>query len=768
MPASLIVPMFFTAGTLGYAAATLAVHFLTTVAVGYLLNKNQPKEDQIGGKIQLPPSTDNKLPVVYGDSWVSPIITDVKISTDQQTMWYVLTFCETTDSGDITFGDIYWDDKVLIFDPNNPSEIRGWYNEADNTTISGVAGKISMWFYKNGSFQPTTHHCLGADGVGSEQLTQQNAISVMQDAGIPVDQRWTAQHTMKNTVFAIVRIKYDQDHAVTGIGTITAQVKNSLKQPGSVLLDYMKNSRYGAGILQTNINLDSLTTLNTYSAEILSLTNTTGGQDTGTRYEINGTLDTSRDCLTNLVQIADSADCWIQWNEANAKWGVLINRSLSENGGSTSTMFCVTADNIIGGIQITPLDLNSTYNSINLQFPNKNIKGQTDTRMYELTTAERLINEPNNQLNIAFPLIDNSLQATYIGYKKLWASRNDLIINFTMDYSGIQIDAGDIIAVNHEWYGWGTKTYGNQVYPGKPFRVTQVREIKAPDGFLSVQITATSYNDSIYTTTNPHYYTQQTFSGLTDPTYITKPNAPTIPAAYLSTATASFVVQGEIPEQGNVKGMEFWYSTNGPELGANNYSLYTTQNYLNASLYPHYSSTGTVYFEQIRLNNMPIGQYYWRTRAQGPDSMSEFSDPSPMLDWQVAGQAVSGTQILDHSISGSKVIEGGTSKGSQSNGFFETLGPIALAGLSAATLYAGYKKGWFGDTKPKEDPLEGGGNDEGYDAMNPNLWTDNQTPQIGDTVTYYADATPDPGDIAQYANFDDYDTYPGDSGFEQA
>ena len=42
-----------------------------------------------GSRVQLPPSTDNKLPVVYGTAYVAPTITDAMISTDNKFMWYV-------------------------------------------------------------------------------------------------------------------------------------------------------------------------------------------------------------------------------------------------------------------------------------------------------------------------------------------------------------------------------------------------------------------------------------------------------------------------------------------------------------------------------------------------------------------------------------------------------------------------------------------------------------------------------------------------------
>jgi hypothetical protein len=341
----------------------------------------------------------------------------------------------------------------------------------------------------------------------------------------------------------------------------------------------------------------------------------------------------------------------------------------------------------------------------------------------------------------------------------LYASRNDIIINFTMDYSGIQIDAGDVIAIKHDWYGWVPGAYGDGTYPGKPFRVTQVRESKDSNGFLTAQITATAYNDQDYTP-GEHYTTTQQFSGLTDPEYISKPTAPTI--SYVNTSTAVYWVNGEIPAEGNVVGMEFWYSVKGSGLGDNNYFLYSVQNYTNGPLYPRTAVGGATYYEQLQLNDLPAGTYYWRTRAQGSNTTSAFSDASIALVWESEKKAVSGTQINDNTLPGTKVTTGDPQKTGQAGntGFFDTLGPIAGIGLVGLTAWAAGKKlGLFG----KEEVNEGGGNTPGIiDTFAPKMWSTQATNEIqpGDEVTWVADATPEPGPIENYADFNGYDAEP--------
>lgn len=804
MPASLIVPIFFEAGTFGAAALTLATHIVTTMVVTSLMTKDQPDQSMgaggAGGKVQLPPYTDNALPVVYGDAWTMPIVVDAKISQDQQTMWYVLAFSEQTDSGTINFGEVYWDDKLLIFDPSNPNTILGWYDQGSNETVYGVAGKIQMWFYAGNSTSPTTHYCRNIDGTGGGyQATTVSAIEVLQDANIDAAQRWTSNHTMNYTVFAVCKIIYDQSTGLRGLGNIKAKIRNTLKQPGSVMRDYLGNDRYGCGVELANINTSSFNNLDTYSAN--SNTRVPPGDHPFSQpyYTLNGIIDVNQDCLSNLVSLADSADSWVQWNETLGQWSVLPNQSVEEKYGvgfDNNDLPIITQDNIIGGVQINPLDLNSSYNQLQVQFPNSifwdavtdqqvldTFRGQPDYRYFEIPLANRAPNEPNNKLNLTLPFCNNSVQATFIGYKRLFASREDLVINFTMDYSGIQYDAGDIVCVKHPWFGWGAQNYAGVAFPGKPFRVTQIRELKQSDGTLAAQITAVSYNPDVYTTTDPHYFTTAGFSGISNPDLISKPGTPTFRLDLASTAS-TYVIQGDIPTTGNVLGMEFWYSQKGPDLTDNNYVLYTTQYYASTGtvtqtqLYPHTQEDGvTLFYEQARAVGLPTSSYWWRTRAVGPNQTSQFSDPSEELPWVlIVGGIVDGNQLLDNSIGGSKLVSGQSAnpeQPSKSGNIWDQLGPVLGGSLAAAAAYGMYQKGWLDDLWPSDEPIRGLGNDEWEYPVNPYFTPRDSngnpilTAEAGDTIEWVADVTPvqpDPFTYASNVGFEDYGFDSWDSG----
>ena len=64
---------------------------------------------------------------------------------------------------------------------------------------------------------------------------------------------WEGQQEMNDIVFAIIQVDYSRMKNVTGLGNIRFHVTNSMTQPGDCLSDYMKSTRYGAGIKNEDI-----------------------------------------------------------------------------------------------------------------------------------------------------------------------------------------------------------------------------------------------------------------------------------------------------------------------------------------------------------------------------------------------------------------------------------------------------------------------------------------------------------------------------------
>ncbi len=629
-------------------AATAIISKVATKSISKLIAKRAGdvgSGTDAGARVQLPPASDNKLPIVYGSAWVSGPIFDAKISVDQKYMWYAIALCEKPDSQTITFSStgVYWGGRLVNFGTNGA--VASLSTNSDPVqTDTRMANKIYIWLFQNGANNP---------GINSGGLTP---TQIMSDSttggGIPEALRWnggtspsTSIYTangqsvqLSDMAFAIVRVEYNPDAGTTGLDSLQVLVRNNMgatggAKPGVAILDYLTNTRYGCGIPLDQVDTANLTALDVYADQTIEYIpdsgSTTPPLPTQTRYRVNGPLDTANPCLTNLQFLADSCDSWVQYTETTGKWRIVPNKPYT---GTLASLYNVNDDVLIGGIQINPIDLNDTYNQVEVAYPNTNVKDQTDYQIVDLTDPTTAWyanfnsvlspNEAVNRLNISLPLVNNAVQAKYLAVRRLLQSREDLVISCVLDYSGIQIDAGDVIRVNHNSYGWTDKL----------FRVSSVNEVQDQEGNLLAQIEAFEYNGDIYDDNAILDFIPSDNTGLTDPNVISPPCPPTVTDFSDANALVTgFTVETCVPEQGTVLYMDFNYGTSN---NVANHLLYRTvqagggQPFVNSPDIANANVTSV----SITVNDLPAANYYWSATARN-DSAGRFSDGSAAYTW---------------------------------------------------------------------------------------------------------------------------------------
>ena len=620
MPQVIAAIVTFVAWLAGPTIAAFAVKAVLVFGISKLLTNRAMSgmgQNDAGARVQLPPATDNILPLVYGTAYVSPVITDAKISIDQKTMWYVCSLSEVSASGSYTFGDMYWNGNKINGIGSTSSNVTSMTNNAGQID-SKMSGKIQIYKFPNGSSSGTN--------TGG-----QTAIQILSDAQIPANLRWdSALYTsngqsaaMTNTCFFIAKVEYNADADTVGLGTIDVELTNSIVKPGDVFLDYLQNTVYGCAVPLDNIDTASLTALNTYSDELITYTDVNGVAATQARYRVNGPVNLANNCLTNLQEIADACDSWLQYSDIEDKWRIVINKPFD---GLEADLYHVTSEyndtssNLVGGIQVNPIDLNASYNSMQVSYPNKDIRDQTDFQLFDFTEpgtdwyAPELLspNEPDNKLDVEFPQVNNYIQAAYLGVRKLLQSREDLVVSFQTDYSGIQIQAGDVIRITLADYGWTDKL----------FRVSQVQELQDADYTLYAKITAFEYNATIYTDNALSDFVPAENTGLNDPNIIDTPAAPV--ADIISESSLSAIrVTAVTPSDGIVKYIDFNYGT---DADSSTHQLYRTTAQSSGNPY----ADGTVVVTES--NELPVGDYYWSVTARN-NFVGVRSPSSNLIQW---------------------------------------------------------------------------------------------------------------------------------------
>ena len=229
--------------------SNLAGTLVKTAILGYLINRlrrnalkdNNPKNQNIdaGIRLQIPPASDNKIPVLYGTAVMSGIITDAVMSNSNKRMTYCLTISEKTGTllstgaaSTYLFKQIYWNDQRIIFKADGFT-VDYTVDREGNQDIS-LRDLVKIYCYA---------------GNSSTTSIPENYTNASYPAAYTVMPNWAvATHIMTNLIFVIVQVNYNREKNVTGIGDMRFQIQNSMNKPGDVMRDYLTNTVYGAGI----------------------------------------------------------------------------------------------------------------------------------------------------------------------------------------------------------------------------------------------------------------------------------------------------------------------------------------------------------------------------------------------------------------------------------------------------------------------------------------------------------------------------------------
>jgi hypothetical protein len=346
----------------------------------------------------------------------------MKISNDNKTMWFVLTFSHKTSTGTQHFGQIKpemrWGDKNIQFDGDgitvtglfDPADIdNGGFPRVDNK----ISGKVKVWCYSGGSNFPL----YGAPVAYSTQVLGNTSIKA---DSVP----WDSTYKMEGLMFAVVQVTYDSEKGTTGLPSITARIQNTLTNPGEVLKDYMLNQVYGCQLTESAVDTVALDAITTFSNNQLTYSEVINGVTTvksGPRYQVNGVIDTASPVISNLLEIIETCDGWLNYDEVNAKWKVILNQSYQEQGKTLNDLFTIYGDSpmdntnswsrsarhtfVTGDINYMPGDLNEYYNKVQLQYTDHNILDQKQVDYIDLPDNLRNPNEPARTLNLQFTYI---------------------------------------------------------------------------------------------------------------------------------------------------------------------------------------------------------------------------------------------------------------------------------------------------------------------------------------------------------------------------
>ena len=458
----------------------MLIRFALSVAVSYITNKlfapdipsgpgqaDAAPDPGIRQRIASDPG--NKLPVIYGKSKVFGSITFADITSDNQTMAFILTLCE----GPIeTIGQIWWDDFKLTLDSDgNVTNATDSQGETDDF----LNGNLTVKKFKAGG------RCSPMETFSTKWAT--NAVN----------------RTMPNVAYLYVELKYNRDESVTGLtsklgaevdgklvrtfsGSTLSSVTSYSNNPAECLLDYLTSTFYGCGdvMSDSDLDLDSFISHKAFCDTLITHTDKEGNSTTAKRYTTNGVINTFDERDLNVSDLVICSQSIFSYNLG--KFQVV-----SDTTGSSVMSF--NPDNMYGDVTIVNDGFNSSLNKLNISFSSYDQKYQDDQVFLDLPANLKSYNEPELVQDTRFKFLNNNIMVQRVGNVIVKTSRDNLIVSFKTDTRALKLQVTDIVSVTNSTYG----------FTDKLFKINSITETDMnSDGVSGYFITAQEYNADAY------------------------------------------------------------------------------------------------------------------------------------------------------------------------------------------------------------------------------------------------------------------------------
>jgi len=474
---------------------TAIITTIITTAISYLIAP-KPKaprfssQDEAKGTLVNKDSNNNPIPVVYGKRQVGLTRVFVESSgTDNQYLYVAGVLCEGGGAGITAIDEVYVDDKLVTFD-----------GALTNGTLRGVSSADTN-FYKGGESLISIQGFFGLDNQSASSLLDETTS-------------WTSDHKLSGLAYVALRFKWNQD-AFNGLPEVRVTVRGKkIYDPrldstkggsGShrqddpttwaysansslVLLDYLRNSRYGKGLPNDafETNYDSFkTSANTCDTQV---TPYSGAVSNINLFETNAVIDSEKKVLENVRELL--VPMRAIFNYTQGKYKVIIE-------GTGSSQLLLTKDNVVSEVKLQGESKSEKYNRVIGTFTNPEKDYQSDTVSYppfddsglavEDQHATMLSDDNNTLLERSFDMLQvtSPYQAEEICENILKRSRNNLKAEVTVTSEALNLSIGDIV----------TATYDTAGFSAKPFRVMSL----AINSDSTVTLGLEEHQDNFYT-----------------------------------------------------------------------------------------------------------------------------------------------------------------------------------------------------------------------------------------------------------------------------
>jgi hypothetical protein len=477
------------------AIVSAIIQFVITTAISYIISPKpkaprQSSQDEAKGTLVNKDSNNNPIPVVYGKRQVGLTRVFVESSgADNQYLYVAGVLCEGGGAGITAIDEVYVDDKLVTFD-----------GSLTDGTIRGVSSGDTN-YYKGGESLISIQPFFGLDNQSASSLLDETT-------------NWTSDHKLSGLAYVALRFKWNQD-AFNGLPEVRVTVRGkkiydprldstkggsgSHRQDTAstwaysansslVLLDYLRNTRYGKGLpndaFETNYDTFK-TSANTCDTQVTPYSGATADINL---FETNAVIDSEKKVLENVRELL--VPMRAIFNYTQGKYKIIIE-------GSGSSQLLLTKDNVVSEVKLQGESKSEKYNRVIGTFTNPEKDYQSDTVSFppfddsalpvEDQHATMLSDDNNTLLERSFDMLQvtSPYQAEEICENILKRSRNNLKAEVTVTSEALNLSIGDIV----------TATYDTAGFSAKPFRVMSL----AINSDSTVTLGLEEHQDNFYT-----------------------------------------------------------------------------------------------------------------------------------------------------------------------------------------------------------------------------------------------------------------------------
>jgi hypothetical protein len=454
---------------MGFDPITSAVvQLVVTTAISWVLKPEPPKrnvqqQETAQGILVNKASNNTAIPVVYGQRQVGIARVFVESSgTDNNYLYMAGVLCEGGGNGIESVDEIYINDKLVT-----------WSGSLTDGTLRTVNSSDTN-YYKDGASLISVQAFYGLDN--------QSVSSILDEST-----NWGSNHKLSGVAYLAFKFTWNQDafNSLPEVKVVlkgkkiydprldstkggsgshrqdTASTWTYSNNSSLVLLDYLRNARYGKALPNTafETNYDSFKS----SADLCDtqVTPYSGGTDIDL-FQTNIVLDTEQKLIDNVRELLNPMRAIFTYTQG--KYFLII-----ENTGSSQ--LSLNSNNIIGGIKIFGEKKNSKFNRVIGTFVNPSKEWQEDTITFppaddsglpssdQYATLLAEDNGTNLEGNFTFQGITNPYQAEELCEIILKRSRNALAVEVMVTSEALNLTIGDLVDLTYTTGGFSSKLF---------------------------------------------------------------------------------------------------------------------------------------------------------------------------------------------------------------------------------------------------------------------------------------------------------------------